>query len=42
MLLKGYYLTPDDRNPSIRSVWFIDNKESISKFITAYQLRRGK
>lgn len=42
-VVEGILLTPDDRNPLIRSVWFIKTEESIPKFVTAYRLRhRGK
>ncbi|MEO8513064.1 MAG: DUF6883 domain-containing protein [Ignavibacteria bacterium] len=32
----------DGRRPKIRSVWFIENKEKILKFVTAYPIKDDK
>jgi hypothetical protein len=39
-VIEGAILTPDNRNPLLRSVWFIETEESIPKFVTAYPLVR--
>lgn len=39
-VVDGILFTPDNRNPLIRSVWFIEEGETIPKFVTAYPLRR--
>ena len=39
-VVDGILFTPDDRKPLIRSVWFIEEGETIPKFVTAYPLRR--
>jgi hypothetical protein len=38
-VVEGSILTPDRRNPLIRSVWFIEDGDSIPKFVTAYPLK---
>jgi hypothetical protein len=40
--IEGILLTPDGRNPLIRSVWAIDRDSKIPRFITAYPLKRLK
>ena len=39
-VVEGILLTPDARNPLIRSAWFIETGESVPKFVTAHRLRR--
>ncbi|GET35750.1 DUF6883 domain-containing protein [Microseira wollei] len=39
-VVEGSLLTPDSRNPLIRSVWFVETGEIIPKFATAYPLKR--
>jgi len=34
--IEGTLVTPDGRNPSIRTVWFIETGDSIPRFVTAY------
>lgn len=40
--VEGELKTPDERNPSIRSVWTIDKDSEIPRFITAYPLKKSK
>lgn len=35
-IIKGRLETPDGRNPSVETVWKIDNGEEIPKLVTAY------
>ncbi|MDY7020780.1 MAG: hypothetical protein SWJ54_05370 [Cyanobacteriota bacterium] len=37
-VIEGELITPDNRNPEVRSVWFIAIGEDIPKFVTAYPL----
>ncbi len=37
-IIDGPMETPDARNPSIRSVWFIETNEETPRFVTAYPL----
>jgi len=37
-VIEGEILTPDNRNPEIRSVWFIRTGSDIPYFVTAYPL----
>lgn len=30
--------SPDDRNPLIRSVWFVETNGTVAKFVTAYPI----
>jgi hypothetical protein len=39
-VVEGVIITPDERNPVIRSVWFIETDEEIPRFVTAYPLAR--
>jgi hypothetical protein len=39
-VIEGTIVTPDRRNPIIRSVWFIETGEEIPRFVTAYPLAR--
>ena len=38
--VEGEMGTPDGRAPTIRSIWFILNGETIPRFVTAYPLGR--
>jgi len=40
--IDGSIETPDSRNPSIRSVWFIEDGGTNPRFVTAYPLRRRR
>jgi hypothetical protein len=35
-VIEGVLATPDGRNPSVRTVWFIVTGETIPHFVTAY------
>lgn len=35
-VVEGIIYTPDNRNPLIRSVWFIEKEENIPRFVPAY------
>ena len=37
-VIEGAIVSPDGRNPSIRSVWFIGHEQEIAQFVTAYPL----
>lgn len=37
-IIDGPLETPDARNPSIRSVWFLETNEEMPRFVTAYPL----
>jgi hypothetical protein len=41
-IIDGEIETPDGRNPYIRTVWIIEDGESIPSFITAHKLRRRR
>lgn len=38
-VIEGEILSPDGRNPRIRSVWFLKNGTDITSFVTAYPLK---
>jgi hypothetical protein len=38
-VVEGTIISPDGRNPFLRSVWFIGTGEDIPKFVTAYPLK---
>ncbi len=38
-VIEGVLVSPDGRNPAIRSVWFIDKNTNIPSFVTAYPLK---
>lgn len=38
-VIVGTLLSPDRRNPEIRSVWFVKNGAEIPSFVTAYPLK---
>jgi len=37
-VIEGAFVTPDNRNPLVRSVWFIDNDSDETRFVTAYPM----
>ena len=37
-IIEGALETPDQRNPDVRVVWFIENGEVIPRLVTAYAL----
>ncbi len=37
-VMEGEFMTPDGRNPDIRSVWFIEIGEEFPRLVTAYPL----
>jgi hypothetical protein len=37
-VIEGAIKSPDNRNPRIRTIWFIENNENYPKFITAYPI----
>ena len=39
-LIEGALITPDARNPDVRTVWIVDEGETIPRLVTAYRLRR--
>jgi hypothetical protein len=39
-VIEGELISPDDRNPSVRSVWAIDFGSLVPRFITAYPLEK--
>lgn len=41
-VVEGTLLSPDGRNPLLRSVWFIETGDNIPKFVTAYPLKRSE
>ena len=38
-VIEGVLLSPDGRNPEIRSVWFVKNETGEFSFVTAYPLK---
>ena len=40
-VIEGKIVSPDGRNPSIRSIWFIESNEAAPYFVTAYPLREN-
>jgi hypothetical protein len=36
--VEGVLVTPDERNPQVRSVWKIEKGETIPSLVTAYPL----
>jgi hypothetical protein len=41
-VVEGILLSPDNRNPLLRSVWFLETGDNIPKFVTAYPLKRSE
>jgi hypothetical protein len=41
-IVEGELISPDGRNPLVRSVWIILNEENTPRFVTAYRLRRRR
>jgi hypothetical protein len=39
-IIEGVLLAPDRRGDTVRSTWFIETGEQISRFVTAYALQR--
>ncbi|WP_420828293.1 DUF6883 domain-containing protein [Desulfonema limicola] len=39
-VIEGEILSPDGRNPKIRSVWFLKNETDRTSFVTAYPFER--
>ncbi|MCT7953795.1 DUF6883 domain-containing protein [Laspinema palackyanum] len=37
-VIEGRVMTPDGRNPQLRSVWFISSGDDIPRLVTAYPL----
>jgi len=37
-VVEGTLQTPDERNPRVRSVWFVERDSDIPQFVTAYKL----
>jgi hypothetical protein len=37
-VVEGILNTPDGRNPMVRSVWFVETDQDITRFVTAYAL----
>ncbi|WP_373526470.1 DUF6883 domain-containing protein [Nostoc sp.] len=37
--VEGTLVSPDGRNPVIRSAWFMETGETIPKFVTSYPLK---
>jgi hypothetical protein len=37
-IIEGALQTPDGRNPQVRTVWIIENKQDRARFVTAYPL----
>jgi len=40
-VVEGPLVTPDGRNPPVRSVWFIEAGEDTPQLVTVYPLRGG-
>lgn len=40
-VVEGKLISPDGRNPVVRSVWYIDSGQDTPRFVTAYPLRKG-
>lgn len=38
-LIEGQLVTPDERDPLVRSVWQIDHEETNPRFVTAYPVK---
>lgn len=37
-IIEGRIITPDGRNPKVRSVWFISTGDDIPRLVSAYPL----
>lgn len=37
-IIDGKLSTPDGRNPQVRSVWIVENGQTVARFVTAYPL----
>jgi len=40
--IEGELESPDGRDPLVRTIWFVDNGETIPRLVTAYPVRGGK
>jgi hypothetical protein len=38
-VIEGYILSPDSRNPQIRTIWALDTDSTVPRLITAYPLK---
>lgn len=38
-VIEGMLNTPDNRNPAVRVIWYIERDQEIPRFITAYPLK---
>ncbi|MDX2161387.1 MAG: hypothetical protein SF162_08700 [bacterium] len=38
-LIDGHLVTPDERNPFVRSVWQLDHQANNPRFVTAYPVK---
>lgn len=38
-VIEGELITPDGRNPEVRSVWFMTTGDNIPKLVSAYPLK---
>lgn len=38
-VIEGALVTPDERNPTVRTVWIIDTGKTAARLVTAYRLR---
>ncbi|MDL1900319.1 hypothetical protein FBR02_06075 [Anaerolineae bacterium CFX9] len=38
-IIEGAFVTPDERDPIVRSVWQIDHEDTIPRFVTAYPVK---
>jgi hypothetical protein len=41
-VVEGVFSTPDGRKPKLRSVWIVENGETVPRFVTAYPLEDVK
>jgi hypothetical protein len=39
-VVEGIIRTPDDRDPQLRAVWFVEAGESVPRLVTAYPMSR--
>jgi len=41
-VIEGTLITPDGRNPKVRSIWTIESGDDIPRFVSAYPLQRNE
>lgn len=41
-VIEGVIHTPDERNPFVRSVWFIEQDKTFPQFVTCYPIRKKR